>query len=119
MLIFFHSFVIVILFINILLFEQFFPKHHQSIKLFKNPDFVSPYLGPKCLQRLSADDKSHCRELNILINYINCFHILKRPLNLDLNEPLYHLCKVGLTRLYPFFAKTYNEGTHYYFAWSL
>ena len=39
-------------FINILLFE-----HHQSIKLFKNPDFVSPYLGPKCLQRLSADDK--------------------------------------------------------------
>ena len=27
-------------FINILLFEQFFPKHHQIIKLFKNPDFV-------------------------------------------------------------------------------
>ena len=50
-------------FINILLFEQFFPKHHQSIKLFKNPDFVSPYLGPKCLQRLSADDKSHWKEI--------------------------------------------------------
>ena len=74
-------------FINILLLEQFFPKHHQSIELIKNPDFVSPYLGPKCLQRLSADDKSHWKELNILINYNNCFHILKGPLNLDLIEP--------------------------------
>ena len=92
MLIFFHSFVIICcLFIYILLFEQFFPKHHQSIKLFKNPDFVSPYLGPKCLQRLSADDKSHWKELNILINYNNCFHILKRPLNLDLIEPLCYI----------------------------
>ena len=27
-------------FIIILLFEQFFPKNHQIIKLFKNPDFV-------------------------------------------------------------------------------
>ena len=92
MLIFFHSFVIICcLFINILLFEQFFPKHHLSIKLFKNPDFVSPYLSPKCLQRLSADDKSHWKELNILINYNNCFHILKRPLNLDLIEPLCYI----------------------------
>ena len=79
------------LFINILLFEQFFPKHRQSIKLFKNPDFVSPYLGPKCLQRLSADDKSHLKELNILINYNNYFHILKGPLNLDLIEPLCYI----------------------------
>ena len=63
--------------INILLFKQFFPKHHQSIKLFKNPDFVSSYLGPKCFQRLSADDKSHWKELNILINYNNCFIYLK------------------------------------------
>ena len=55
-------------FSSILLFEQFFPKHHQSIKLFKNPDFVSPYMGSKCLQRLSADDKSHWKEFNILIN---------------------------------------------------
>ena len=78
-------------FINILLFEQFFPKHHQSIKLFKNPDFVSPYLGPKCLQRSSADDKSHWKELNILINYNNRFHILKGPLNLDLIEPLCYI----------------------------
>ena len=94
-------------FINILLFEQFFPKRHQSIKLLKNPDFVSPYLGPKCLQRLSADDKSYWKELNILINYKNCFHILKGPLNLDLIEPLCYFCKVGLTRLYfIFFAKT-------------
>ena len=79
-------------FINILLFEQFFLKHHQSIKLFKNPDFVSPYLGPKSLQRLSADDKSHWKEneINILINNNNCFHILKAPLNLDLIEPLYY-----------------------------
>ena len=79
------------LFINILLFEQFFQKHHQSIKLFKNPNFVSPYLGPKCLQRLSADDKSHWKELNILINYNNCFHILKGPLNSDLIEPLCYI----------------------------
>ena len=88
---FFHSFVIICcLFINILLFEQFFPKHHR-IKLFKNPDFVSPILGRKCLQRLSADDKSHWKELNILINYNNCFHILKRPFNLDLIEPLCYI----------------------------
>ena len=79
-------------FINILLFEQFFPKHHQSIKLLKNPDFVSPKcLGPKCLQRLSADDKSHWKELNILINNNNCFHILKRPLNSDPIEPLCYI----------------------------
>ena len=78
-------------FIYILLFKQFFPKHHQSIKLFKNPDFVSPYLGPKCLQRLSADDKSHWKELIILINYNNCFHIQKRPLYLDLIEPLCYI----------------------------
>ena len=58
----FFFLVIICLFINILLFEQFFPKHHQNIKLFKNPDFFSPYLGPKCLQRLSADDKSHWKE---------------------------------------------------------
>ena len=70
--------------------NSFFPKHHQSIKLFKNPDFVSPYLGPKGLQRLSADDKSHWKELHILINY-NCFHILKGPLNLDLTEPLCYI----------------------------
>ena len=98
-------------FINILRFEQFFPKHRQSIKLFKNPDFVSPYLGPKCLQRLSADDKSHWKEWNILINYNNCFHILKRPLNLD---PIELLCYIfvksdlqGYTLfIYSFFAKT-------------
>ena len=90
-------------FINILLFEQFFPKHHQSIKLFKNPDFVSLYLGPKYLKRLLADDKSHRNELNILMNYNNYFHILKRPLNLDLIEPLLYFCKVGFTRLYLFF----------------
>ena len=61
------------LFINILLFEQFFPKHHQSIKLFKNPDFVSPYLGPKCLQRLSADDRiKHSNKLQQFSNLLNC-----------------------------------------------
>ena len=73
--------------INISLLEQFFPKHHQSIKLFKNPDFVSLYLGPKCLQRLSADDKSHWKELNILMNYNNCFHFfcqdVKRRFSLE------------------------------------
>ena len=91
-------------FINILLFEQFFRKHHQSIKLFKDPDFVSPYLRSKCLQRLSADDKSHWKELNILINYNNCFHILKRPLNLDLIEPLcYILVKSDLQGYTSFF----------------
>ena len=80
-------------FINILLSEQFFSKHHgdQSIKMFKNPDIVSLYLDPKCLQRLSADDKSHWKELNILINYNNCFHIQKRTLNLDLIEPLCYI----------------------------
>ena len=54
-------------------------------------DFVSPYLGPKCLQRLSADDKSHWKQLNILINFNNCFQILKGPLNLDLIEPLCYI----------------------------
>ena len=74
-------------FINILLFEQFFSKHHQSIKLFRIQILSVRIIGPKCLQRLSADDKSHWKELNILINYNNCFHILKGPLNLDLIEP--------------------------------
>ena len=40
---------------------------------------------------LLADDKSHGKELIILINYNNCFHILKRPLNLDLIEPLCYI----------------------------
>ena len=88
---FFILFVIICFFINIFFFKKFFPKHHQSIKLFKNPDFFSPYLGPKCLQRLSADDKSHWKELNILINYNNCFHMLKRLLKLDLIEPLCYI----------------------------
>ena len=57
-----------------------FSKQHQSIKLLKNPDFVSTYLGPKFLQRLSADDKSHWKELNILINYSTCFNILRECL---------------------------------------
>ena len=71
---FFHSFVIICcLFINILLFEQFFPKHHQSIKLFKNPDFVSPYLGPECLQRLSADDNSHWKEFCFVCLFVCLF----------------------------------------------
>ena len=90
-------------FINILLFEQFFPKHPQSIKLFKNPDFVSPYLGPKCLQRLSTDDKSHWKELNILIIYNNCFHILKnasfRPRCYSFVKSDYH----GYTSFFFFF----------------
>ena len=106
---FFILFVIICFFINILLFKKFFPKHHQSIKLFKNPDFFSPYLGPKCLQRLSADDNSHWKELNILINYNNCFHILKRLLNLDLIEPLcYIFVKSDLQGYtsFQFFAKT-------------
>ena len=95
-------------FINISLFEQFFRKHHQSIKLFKNPDVVSLYLGPKCLQRLSADDKRHWKELNILINYNNWFHILKRPLNLDLIEPLCYIFVKSDLQGYTsfFFAKT-------------
>ena len=88
---------------NLLTFSLIFCflKHHQSIKLLKNPDFVNLYLGPKYLQRLSADDKSHWKELNILINYNNCFNILKRPFNLDLIEYLYYS-----------FAKTLNECTH-------
>ena len=90
--VFFSSFFVIICFFNnILLFEQFFPKRHQSIKLFKNPDFFSLYLGPKCFQRLSADDKSHWKEFNILINYNKCFHILKILLNLDLIEPLCYI----------------------------
>ena len=102
--IFFHSFVIICsLFINILFFEQFFPKHHQSIKLFKNPDFVSLYLGPKMFARLSADDKGHWKELNILINYNNCFHVLKRPLNLDLIEPLCYIFVKSDLQGYTFF----------------
>ena len=53
---------------------------------------------------ISADDKSHWKELNILINYNNCFHILKRPLNLDLIEPL---CYIFVkSELLHFFANT-------------
>ena len=95
------------LFINILLLEQFFSKHHQSIKLLKNPDLVSAYLGPKCSQRLLADDKSHWKELNILINYNNRFYILIRPLNLDLIEPLcYIFVKSDLRGYTSFFLPT-------------
>ena len=68
-----------------------FSKQHQSIDLLKNPDFASPYLGPKCLQRISADDKSHWKELNILLNYNNCFDILKRPFKFDLIKPLCYI----------------------------
>ena len=37
------------------LFHKIFQKYYQSIKRC----FVGPNLGPKCLQRLSADNKSH------------------------------------------------------------
>ena len=35
--------------------------------------------------------RSLWKESNILINYNNCFHILKRPLNLDPIEPLCYI----------------------------
>ena len=42
-------------------FEKFFQEHYQSVKML-DPDQdqlnVGPDLGPNCLQRLSADDKS-------------------------------------------------------------
>ena len=34
----------------------FFQEHYQSV----SP--VGPDLGPNCLQRLSADDKNHCKQ---------------------------------------------------------
>ena len=43
-------------------FQKFFQEHYQSVKRFE-PDqdqhSVGPDMGPYCLQRLSADDKSH------------------------------------------------------------
>ena len=40
-------------FLKINFFKKIFQEYHQSIK-----HFVGPDLGPNCLQRLSADDKS-------------------------------------------------------------
>ena len=86
---------------NLLTFSSIFcfSKHHQSIKLSKNPDFVSPYLGPKCLQSLSANYKSLWKELNILINNNNCFNILK-----------YRLIQTSLNPSVIFFVKSDIQG---------
>ena len=43
--------------------KKFFQEHYQSVKWFgpdQNRHFVGSDLGPNCLKRLSADDKS-CR----------------------------------------------------------
>ena len=41
-------------------FKKFFQEHYQSVSLVPDQDrrSVGPDLGPYCLQRLSADDKS-------------------------------------------------------------
>ena len=40
-------------------FKTIFQEYHQSVKQFGcRSHFVGPDLGPNCLQRLSADDKS-------------------------------------------------------------
>ena len=52
-------------FINILLFEELF-KNNIRVSNCSDPDqdghSFSPYLGPNCLHRLSADDKSRCEQ---------------------------------------------------------
>ena len=57
------------LFFKINLFKKFFQENYQSVKQFQmktdilsDRHFVGPDLGPNCLQRLSADDKSHSKE---------------------------------------------------------
>ena len=52
-------------FSEIIFSKKFFHKHHQNVKIFDlDPDqdrhFFCPDMGPNCMQRLSADDKSCC-----------------------------------------------------------
>ena len=47
-------------FFKINFFEKFFQEHYQSIK-----QNVGPDLDINCLQRLSAEDKSHLKELTL------------------------------------------------------
>ena len=56
----FHAFVVhhLLTFFKIIVFKPFFQEHYQSVKQFGS---VGPDLGPNCLQRLLADDKS-CRK---------------------------------------------------------
>ena len=49
------------LFFLIIFFKKIFQEYHQSVKQFESRSgihFVGPDLGPNCLKRLSADDKS-------------------------------------------------------------
>ena len=49
-------------FFKINFFKKIFQEHYHSVKQFGSRSgqySVSPYLVPNCLQRLSADDKSH------------------------------------------------------------
>ena len=49
-------------FLKINLFKKLFQENYQSVKWFGprlEQHFVSPYLSPNYLKRLSADDKSY------------------------------------------------------------
>ena len=51
-----HAFCRLLIFFKIIFFEKFFWEHYQSVKWFGTRS--GPTLGPNCLQRLSADNKS-------------------------------------------------------------
>ena len=45
-------------FFKINFFKKFFQERYQSVNQFGHS--VGPDLGPNCMQRLSADNESHC-----------------------------------------------------------
>ena len=54
-------------------FEIFIQEYHQGVKQLgfrSGRDFVGPYLGPNCLQRLLADNKSCQQQAEIMILYL-------------------------------------------------
>ena len=80
-------------FFKINFFKKFFQEHHQYVKqLDIDQDDchcdVGPNLGPKLLQKLSADEKSRCKQvkgkelvLNINVMHHYCKTCVKRPLS--------------------------------------
>ena len=61
---------------------------------------VGPDLGPKCLQRLSADDKSCSKQGNSSVSNEKIFYLFKVMLNAPVN-----ICSVILAHFSGFKAK--------------
>ena len=60
-------------FFKINFLKKFFQEYHQSVK-----QFVGPDLGPKCLQKLSADDtmRRHVHSVFIILSMVIHYKII-------------------------------------------